>query len=399
MALNLFEHRLMAGTISGLDVDYDQWTGNKNKFVTPPGYDGIRFIGEGMDQTIIAGPENSLTIGHGGQHVFEGLTVEEGRSRGVFAGINCANQPTHVGGSATFRGCRIGIGKKGRWAGFSNAFDLDLEDVVLEGWKYGEHAWYHHQVWKQGVHWRRVKCLGAHTEICKLTGRPGPMYYEDPYLAARAGHAQPGSQKQDWYHPVGTPSKLPTLLLEDCELLNHGLNGTGGAAVTAQGWQGHVRMRRVITTQAPGNQVGLALGFDDSGVEGFGQAPDGSDRLVAGAAPRIGDIDIEACGFYVQPGPAWLSPMINFSNLQGDTWPLARSFRMVACAVYGENRYVSVRGVEKVEIQYINVPRISQLAERRGWDTRSEPMLKIPGQKLATISQGYTGAANTTKTP
>jgi len=438
---DLKEHYLGTHT-KGLDVGDKGWTGNELRFVNRDlapgeqaragwvylnwkalGFNGVHFRGRGVGQTTIDAPTGnaSISIEAGdppagrpatGIVKFSGVTMGPAGSKVIHTGTNTANRPDLFPLTLIVEDSEVLAppGSGGRWGIFTDATDVLLRRVKGYAPGLSEHFSYAHGLGEHGITWEWVDVDGAAAELCKVTARPsshhplGPQlrpfgWYEDKAKFESAKHV-----RTEGYQPAGDPETGTTILIRNSTFTRWGLGwpslgkkGKGGGVVI-QGGQSDVQIIRCVFDQDNGNPNGLAIAFDDSGNEHYTRRKraDGVWEWVAGEAPANGNVLIQECVIIGEPGPSWLSPLVSVISLRGmgNTDDVVQRFRMLACAVYGENRTVTLNQVPVVEVAAINANPIPHYTQSLGYNTTGMPvLLHIQGQGLRDIAAGFVGAA------
>lgn len=397
--LNLKQIPLKAGLIKGVNIAYNG--GGEERYDPQEwvGYDGVEFVGQGYEKTIIQAPNSdaSIMIGRGTALIptkivrFSGVTVKPALSKAIFCGVDTANMADY----------RIGLGfqfydslldareRQGRWGAFFNQTDVKMRRSFLFGEGLTEHLIYMHGWGKDGCSIAGCILEGAWAEIIKGTNRPQGRYYINPTVRSRAKHAY-----LDGYHPAGTPDMRPTVHIEDNIIRRWGLGGYGGGGVVMQGTSANIRIRSNFITAENNIAKGGPIFIDDSGNEYFTRKGSTNEWVAGEEGPANGHVHISENVMTAAPGSSNYTPMIRVGSLKiNNNSPIVESFSMFANAIYGEKRFITLQQTPNCNITANNIDPIPDYARGLGIDTSHEAFIHVNGHKLTPVSAGFAGNA------
>jgi hypothetical protein len=373
--VRLFEIRLPAGDVRGLDLDYPAGTGRTKLWSDDwlsKGYDGVRLIGEGTHLRPVG--DQALLVGrHNGVVQLEGITVHCGARQGIWFGLEGKHAPTQPKFKLVMRGCEVVAdmplpGSLNQhttaWGIFSYQADLDLEDTTIWCERSSEHASYAHGFAKAGLRWNRVRVEGSGSQGCKVRNSP----LETNWVKGARVHLTNCIIK-NWMQPWTW-------------------RGPGGLVVEGGGCD--VRVEETEFLSKPGPAHCRAVMIDDA-KGGFFDAETGA----VGRGFANGHILIDRCGLNGGPGTENYTELLRVANNalvgkpQGGPWKSCRSLTVTNSGLWGDHTQVQLGNIPvgKTKIAECNTPALRAYGDAHGYDTRFET--GIPGpDRVEPVSKG-----------
>jgi len=368
----LYELRLPAGDVGGLDIDVQGNTGQQklwSKDWLSKGYAGIRIIGAGVGVTHMRPNWNGWTLNvfqHPGVVQIENLTLHAGRNAATLIGYeNKAHLPlfSKFQFRAVDMACVVDppTAEFGRtkWAFFGNQSDLYMRNVTIDATLAFEHGSYWHGFAHKGALIDNVKFLGSGAEGFKVR-----------------------SDKIETVKPAGKQ----TITLRDCTFKNwyQPWSSRGGAAVVLQGTAADILIERCVAYG--GGVSGNISSNARSHAFMISSEPESHD-----AAPGFGNghviiKDSAAQGFSEFD---WNNGLVRCAS-NGGTQQSAQSFTMTRCGMWGEKMQIQLGQIpkDKTIIEGCNTLAIrNYCGSKLGMDVNVEAI--YPGsQRKIPISEG-----------
>jgi hypothetical protein len=363
--MNLFEIKLPAGDVGGIDIDYkgDNATKLFSADWLSKGYDGVRIIGHASGTRIRAkdGYHNStLFVGpHNGIVQLENLKLHVAKAKACHMGL--ALQPLYPKFCARWRGVEVVAegpapdGGREVWGLFTYQCDQDLQDVTFDTQEIAEHASYAHGGWaSKGAKWVRTTVNGSGSQGFKAR------------FAANEGQWVKGAK----------------IDIQDCTFKGFGQpwGWRGGGGIVVEGGGSDILVSRSGFYGRPGSFRCLMV-------------DDGAGAYVK-PGPANGFVIVDACGFYGGPGGPSYDPVLRVgSTAQNPTWNTAKGVLIQNSAVYGERVLAQLSQIPsgKLRVQGCNTPKLKEIAHAKGFDTTHEAQLVGPKGTFVPFSVGVTG--------
>lgn len=364
MTDNLYEVRLPSDGVRAFDVNWSGWVGsNRDSYTVPDSYDGIRFIGEGPERTVILPDWDGTTsynatvnIGASARHVvFENLRINcpAGTYRKA---IHASDSGMHgiAPYSLALRGVDV-VEEDGptHWGVFTYQCDLTLEDCNFYMPDSREHGVYAHG-------WNAA---GARVERCSFV----------------CG-GEDFKNRNDSSEILFAPGWL--VAIKECEFLKwHGPNSwRGGAGIVLQGAAADVNINR-CTFHGQANN-GRCIAISDAGSYDM-------DGVVDGPGPHVGHVRISKVQTSGLGNESYNNSTIRCAYSTSREGPVAKSFKMRRAAAYGFGTKVEVKGIEgEYLIADCNTPRLKSIAEDLGVDTQFESRVVDGKGPMWDLSRG-----------
>lgn len=332
--LLLKEVILPGGILPGFDVEWMGWTGNQTKYALE-GYDGIRFIGQGMGLThVVPSPGAWITcnIGQYAKRVeFQGITFHGARTRAIHQGVE--NVPANGGTlqpmTLVFEDCEIkadepdegpwvvtsGPGQTSTWGIFTYNAAVFLRRCKIDWRRGAEHPLYGHGIYPPGILLDEVEYVGSGGECVKLATRPGEAFWQPgTVLAQNSSFRDWGPQPWSW---------------------------RGGGGVVVQGGGANVVVIDCRFHGGPGAAKSRAVMIDDGGAGRFYSALDGT----PGKGPANGWVLIQDSLIVGDGTPSWALQARVGTLSPGAGILQARGYGIVGCALYARP------GAETVKVE------------------------------------------------
>ena len=365
---NLMTINLGSGDVDGFSISPagDTWGGGHANYDPQTwlgaGYDGVRFVGEGIDTTtIIQASWDAITIGvkqHNGIVQFEDCTIEGGRpynGRGIWFGLPTTSLAPNfrlVCKSVRFNnlGPDDPIAGSGRcaWPVFSYQADLCFLDCVWDGLECTEHNIYAHGFAGLGLHMARCTHNSSGAECVKVRSDNLETIWAGPDVAVNIVDCHFENWRQDW-------------------------SNRGGAAIVMQGAAAHIMVARCGFWPGPTITGGTLNedGYTRSQcimISAEGISFD-IDTGVVDAGHGNGFVWVTNCLMESSMAAPGLKPIINTGTWGGTQIP-CKGYLIQECGVWGTNMHVRANGVTvpvpKWGIMNCNTDRIVTIAQRLG---------------------------------
>jgi hypothetical protein len=376
MPERLFDVILPAGDVPGFDIDIPFGTGQR-KFWSgdwlSKGYDGVRFIGAGVQHThVYAAGHNGISIlvdRHPGIVQLENLTLHAGYAKGVHFGI--ANRSVRPPPRFKLRmvGCHgivpppaVGQGRT-KWLLFGYNSDVELIDCELDATHASEHASYWHGFAKRGLLWERVKVIGSGAEGCKVRSDVA----ETAWVGKGVRVVVRNSEFKNWYQTW---------------------SDRGGAAIVMQGGAADIVVESCLFWG--GGSLGSLPASSRSKCIMVSSEGDSYDILTGRVGVGFGNGFVVVKNSAMRGGPG----QENYTTIlrvgqNGGTQQAARGVLVENCGIWGQRMSLQFEKVPagKIKVVGCNTPEIRSRSEALGMDTTHEAGIPT-SSRVIPVSEG-----------
>lgn len=375
--MSLYELRLPAGDVPGLNIDVDFQTGAEKLWSRDwlsKGHEGIRIIGQGADKTHMRCRSfdgiTFMAARHPGLVQLEALTVHAGYSKAVHFGLADKSRPLAPKFKLKMVGCKgyvpppaAGMGRT-KWLLFGYNSDVELEDCALDATHASEHASYWHGFSKGGLSWRNVLVAGSGAEGCKVRSDTTETLWAGKGVRVRLQ----GCEFKDWYKPwsdrggaaVVLQGAAADLWIDSCLFWGGATEGPIPASSRA----------KCVMVSSEGDSYDMLTGRPNAGFgNGF--------VVVKNSAMRGG------------PGQENYTTILRV-GCNGGSQKAARGVLVEGCGIWGQRMSVQLKDVPsgKVAIRSSNTPAIRERSEALGMDTTHEAGVPT-ASRVVPISEGF----------
>lgn len=340
MTARLFEMRLPAGDVSGIDIDYATSSGHTKLWSRDwlaHGYDGIRIIGAGRDATHMRPTWDDTTfraVQHSGLVQMEELTIHCGAARGVFFGLqNTAKRPPDPkfqllmlnGAKVIADPPRAGMNRSTKWGIFGYQSDVFLQDVELDCYFAAEHSSYWHGFSKRGLMWERVTMRASGAEGCKV--------------------------RADSTETAPTPGAAITIIDSTFRNWYQTWSDRGGAGLVVQGGAADVSLDRCVfwgggaLPGVPSNARSHCVMISSEGLS--------YDTEGGTTGPGNGHVRLHACAMEGLSTVDWNNSILRVAR-NGGTQSAAKSVTVDSCGLWGALMLVQITDVPSGEVKILN---------------------------------------------